>query len=501
MRLITGDECGLLKECIPELSRKEEDPNAIVKPFTTMTDVRKDGVRRIDPKEQQSRTRGVIDMVPIEMDDEKISVAALRSNGSIEFWNADVKSKRDYGKYSLDSTVQNAFTNIEYDGKVRPLGVGVFEKSTRVCAGDMLGNIAIINAKKGNVVKEYNCYTNSKGRTTISYTPGNNLNTQLATAMACDTINGRVAIGGRERETVLLDLATGGIVFKAKNLPPDPQTLLQQPVWPSSILFLQDSNIMAVGTAYKQVRLYDVREDSRIRRPTACTPEGLLEYRITSLCQVDEHRLVAADSAGEIYDLDMRTMDRNLKRKDNNNVGRFVGPAGSVRQLKKHPTLPRMAVVGLDRMLRVYDTKSRKQLDCIYLKQRLNCVLFGSQDTWELGEPEDHTMDSDQDIDLDDVVEDYIDSDDEEAIRQKHLKDFENASASEDENDDGSKDEEEEDSQSEEDDSEEEEEEEEASENDDASESVEDDDEDDEEDSESEEGDRKRREKKRRRVT
>ncbi|KAL3939499.1 MAG: hypothetical protein SGBAC_005784 [Bacillariaceae sp.] len=498
MRLITGDECGLLKECIPELSRREEDPNAVVKPFTTMADVKKDGVRRVDPKGKQSRRRGVIDMVPIETGDEELSLAALRSNGSIDFWSGDVKKKRDYGKYSLDSTLQNAFTNIEYDGNVRPLGLGVFEKSTRICAGDMLGNVAIINAQKGSVVKEYNCYTTSKGSKTISYTPGKSLNTQLATAMACDPINGRVAVGGRERETVLLDLATGGVVFKAKNLPPDPQTLLQQPVWPSSILFLEDSNIMAVGTAYKQVRLYDVREDSRMRRPTACTPEGLLEYRVTALCQADEHRLVVGDSAGELYDLDMRTMDRNLKRKENNNLGRYVGPAGSVRQLKKHPTLPRVAAIGLDRMLRIYDTKSRKQLDCIYLKQRLNCVLFGSQDTWELGEPEDHTMDSDQDIDLDDVVEDYVDSDDEEAMRQKHLNDFEDASSSEDDSNDGSKDAE---SRSE-DESEEAEEEAALSEKDVASESEDDDEDDDDDDSESEEDDiRKRREKKRRRVT
>eukprot|EP00980_Cylindrotheca_fusiformis_P008970 scaffold1912_cov135-Cylindrotheca_fusiformis.AAC.17 len=411
MRLLTGDECGLLKECIPELSRKKEDVNAPVSPFGAMPDVTREGVKRIDPKETQSRSRGIVDMVFTGTAENEASFAALRQNGSIEFWQSKIKDKDGFGTYNKGMSIQQVFSTDEDDKKIRPLGIGYFHSHDRVCAGDMLGNIALISVETGKIVKQYNGFSTSKKGKTISYTPGNNLNTQLATAMACDSINGRVAIGGRERETTLLDISSGNIVFKAKNLPPDPQTLLQQPVWPSSILFLEGSSVMAVGTAYKQVRLYDVRENSKVRRPTAASPEGLLEYRVTSLCQVSEHRLVVGDAAGCIYDLDMRSLDRNLKRTDNNNIARYMGPAGSVRQLKKHPSLPRIAAVGLDRMLRIYDTTKRKQLDCIYMKQRLNCVLFGSDDTWEIGEANKVTGDEgDYDIDQDDVVEEYVDS-------------------------------------------------------------------------------------------
>jgi ribosome biogenesis protein NSA1 len=230
-------------------------------------------------------------------------------------------------------------------------------------------------------------------------------------------VYGRVAVGGRERETTMVDIESGTVVFKAKNLPPDPQTLLQQPVWPSSILFMENSNIMAVGTAHNEVRIYDVREDSKTRRPTATTPENLLEYRVTALCQVDPNHLVVGDSAGFIYDLDIRTLSRKLKGAANKNMARYIGPAGSVRQLKKHPTLPRLAAVGLDRMLRIYDTNKRKQLDCVYLKQRLNCALFCNDKTWaaEGENDEDDDVDPDDlDIDQDDVVQDYIDSDEEQ---------------------------------------------------------------------------------------
>lgn len=109
------------------------------------------------------------------------------------------------------------------------------------------------------------------------------------------------------------------------------------------------------------------------------------------------------------------------------NVGRFVGPCGSVRQIVKHEYLPVIACVGLDRMLRTYDINSRKQLDCVYLKQRLNCMLFCEDVTWsneeenvdqesfDDGEYEDMDM-FEGNIDDDDVVADYIDSSEEEGV-------------------------------------------------------------------------------------
>mmetsp|Transcript_35348 Transcript_35348/g.39427 ORF Transcript_35348/g.39427 Transcript_35348/m.39427 type:complete len:502 (-) Transcript_35348:177-1682(-) len=434
MRLVTGDECGLLKEIIPELGRKKKGPNDIIAPYNAMPDVVKEGVSRIDPKESQKRTRGVIDMVWIDEGDGIISqdggsssssFSVLRKNGSVELWNATIENKKSFGQHTLKySTSNNIFGG---DDNPRPLGLGYFHHQNRLCAGDMLGNIVILDVKNKNkcdVIQTYNAYTTNKRSNTISYTPGKLENSRLATAIAFDKAHARAAVGGREREVCLIDILTGKLIFKTKNLPPDPQTLLQQPVWPTAIQFLNnDSNMMAVGTAYKQVRLYDVRENTKTRRPTSLTPEGLLEYRVTSLCQVDEHELVAADTAGYIYSLDIRKMGRNPKGPANRDMARYAGPVGSVRQLKKHPTLPRLTAVGLDRMLRVYDTENRKQLDCIYLKQRLNCVLFHKNHIWDStgdtgvisDDDDDEDMnDDDNDIDQDDVLQDYVDTDESE---------------------------------------------------------------------------------------
>mmetsp|Transcript_20590 Transcript_20590/g.51213 ORF Transcript_20590/g.51213 Transcript_20590/m.51213 type:complete len:501 (+) Transcript_20590:124-1626(+) len=437
MRLITGDECGLLKEVIPELGRKKKDPNALIQPHSAMIDVTIGGVSRVNSKESQKRDRGVIDMVWMNEGDDAAdnetsssTFGVLRKNGSVDILTADIEKKMSFGKHSLEfSTADNIFGTKE---STRPLGLGFFNHQNRLCAGDMLGNIAVLDCTKNQceVVQTYNSYTTTKGGSTISYTPGKRENVQLATAVAFDTNRARAAVGGREREVCITDIATGKLVFKTKNMPPDPQTLLQQPVWPTAIQFLnKESNLMAVGTAYKQVRLYDVRESSKTRRPTSLTPEGLLEYRVTSLCQIDENEIVVGDASGDILTIDLRRLGRNSKGPANRDLARYAGPAGSVRQLKKHPTLPRLTAVGLDRMLRVYDTNTRKQLDCVYLKQRLNCVLCHQSNTCEPSDDASVVSDDDydkmDDIDIDqvDVVEDYVDSDD---------SDNENSSQSED---------------------------------------------------------------------
>ena len=127
------------------------------------------------------------------------------------------------------------------------------------------------------------------------------------------------------------------------------------------------------------------------------------------------------DSAGFITKLDLRKIQNQRGRSIAANIGRFYGPAGSVRQIVKHERLPIIACVGLDRMLRTYDISIRKQLDCVYLKQRLNCMLFCSDDFLNSEEDEsdaDEKVDEEEvvegDINDDDEVVDYIDSSNEE---------------------------------------------------------------------------------------
>ncbi|XP_059814525.1 WD repeat-containing protein 74-like, partial [Hypanus sabinus] len=59
------------------------------------------------------------------------------------------------------------------------------------------------------------------------------------------------------------------------------------------------------------------------------------------------------------------------------------GLAGSVRSVQCHSSLPLVASCGLDRFLRVHNVIDSKLLHKVYLKSRLNCLLFTSRDNWE----------------------------------------------------------------------------------------------------------------------
>lgn len=66
---------------------------------------------------------------------------------------------------------------------------------------------------------------------------------------------------------------------------------------------------------------------------------------------------------------------RNLRM-----IGVYKGATGSIRDLAVHSTGKYLATVGLDRIMRVYDVATRQQLHRVYLRQRLNCVLFSSEE-------------------------------------------------------------------------------------------------------------------------
>ena len=166
MRLITGDECGLLKEVVPEIGRQKDDdaddPNTPVKPYhmDLATNVTKIGSRRIAPTEEQTRERGVVDLTWLNMDEREggldgneghcgFEFAALRRNGSVQLWSASSDDPQKHGKYKMDLSTANVFS-AAWEGKnrdhtCRPLGMGYIPQSQRLCVGDAAGNIAVLD--------------------------------------------------------------------------------------------------------------------------------------------------------------------------------------------------------------------------------------------------------------------------------------------------------------------------------------------------------------------
>ena len=202
--------------------------------------------------------------------------------------------------------------------------------------------------------------------------------------VSCGAVDaaGRVALaGGMEHDACLLDLATGAVTWQAKNVAQD-HLQLRQPVWVSAAAFLRGGggggsdgsggggdnggSCFAVGTAFKQLRLYDARAETR--RPVAQVQE-VGDFGVTALALLaDGTRAVVGDKGGGLHAWDLRRL--------NAPVAKFAGNMGSVRSLGLHPTLPYLASAGLDRTARVFSLKTGKLVHTSYLKQRLGAVLF-----------------------------------------------------------------------------------------------------------------------------
>ena len=87
-----------------------------------------------------------------------------------------------------------------------------------------------------------------------------------------------VALGGKERDLSLWDVTTGTSTWLARNVPHD-KLDLREPVWVTAVRFQASSpHVLAAGTGYKQLRIYDARAQ---RRPVRTM--DLEGYRVTAI--------------------------------------------------------------------------------------------------------------------------------------------------------------------------------------------------------------------------
>ena len=105
----------------------------------------------------------------------------------------------------------------------------------------------------------------------------------------------------------------------------------------------------------------------------------------------DDSVLYTGDTTGRVSRIDLRTLRLS---------GTYKGNTGSVRDIAIHPTLPRLATVGLDRIMRVFDSESRQQLHRVYLRQQLNAVLFTSEEEVKMFAEESEESDVDNVSDM-----------------------------------------------------------------------------------------------------
>ena len=205
---------------------------------------------------------------------------------------------------------------------------------------------------------------------------------------------GRLALGGREKELAVWDIARQTALFTAKNVPND-MLNLRVPVWNADLDFRTGSdNELLAATAAREIRHYDLREGRRRPVYTAAidgTKMDVGDCRLSALALYGEHLAVVGDVVGGLSLFDLRQRQscgcaapaalqpvacRVSQPPTAVRHRAMAGGGGSVRDIAVDEARGSVACCGCDRYLRVYSVrKSRELLHKIYLKQRLNCLL------------------------------------------------------------------------------------------------------------------------------
>ena len=213
----------------------------------------------------------------------------------------------------------------------------------------------------------------------------------MVTRMRVDRVScGRLALGGREKELAVWDIATQKAIYTAKNIGND-MLNLRVPVWNADLDFRSGSeNELLALTAAREIRHYDMRIGGHGKRrpvysiPVDGTKMDVGDCRFNAMALYGDHLAICGDVVGGLSMFDLRQRI---------SVGAMAGGGGSVRDISVDEERGMIACCGADRYVRVYSIKSLKKLELaaatpgrssvgkkmlhrLYLKQRTNGVLI-----------------------------------------------------------------------------------------------------------------------------
>ncbi len=188
---------------------------------------------------------------------------------------------------------------------------------------------------------------------------------------------GRLHIAGQEHLLQTWDVATQTCIWQSKNVPHNFLDM-REDYWASGVVELEldtasemktsaaatgSGNVLATSMRGKSVYIYDQRAR---KRPVHALQHKDGQWPYTTItARAGEKMIWVGDTVGDVYHFDLRKEGR---------VSSYHGGAGSVRGLQAHPTLPLLLATGLDRYMRVYDTRDRRLVSRVYLKQHINCL-------------------------------------------------------------------------------------------------------------------------------
>ena len=284
-----------------------------------------------------------------------------------------------------------------------------------------------------------------------------------------------LAMGGKENNVVVYDLATCKVAWRVVAMPPHPQTKLFEPVWPSALLFLPEgtalrieksqarcaaeklkaqqeldqliikrlvkngvpkpgvptpardeaarpfvfetqprSQMLVVATRYGHVRLYDMTAGRQAKTDKEHSTRAI---NCMTLDTTNPKRVLYGTVTGEILGLDLERQEV---------TGSFRGVSSSIRMCTSCGNV--LVACGLDRFVRVFDLRRRTLITKIHIKLMPTTMLLSGagyqeeaakqkeeEDMWQtIAETPFAPVDDKNDDSDDDSDNDADDSDDDD---------------------------------------------------------------------------------------
>ncbi|CAM9209091.1 unnamed protein product, partial [Ectocarpus fasciculatus] len=251
MRVITGDETGLLK----------------------LVDVMSNTSSRFG---EQNRELGIKGLAWVVQNEEFF---LARSNGLLEYYTVTG------GELVCRDSVQ-----VTLEGAVAGL---VCNQEGTVSMYSSAGGVATFNRSAGGKIHDLQNMLTARG--------------PVSSIAVNDSL---VAVGGQENDVQLWDATKKEVLWSAKNVPHDFLSL-RVPVWVTSLSFMRTNDCyseheIVTGTGHKHVRMYDVRAK---RQPVLSIDIG--DFRVTSIApHIDGSSVFVGDTSGGFNIWDVRNSAR-----------------------------------------------------------------------------------------------------------------------------------------------------------------------------------------------
>ena len=202
-----------------------------------------------------------------------------------------------------------------------------------------------------------------------------------------ESTNKILLCGVSELLASVVDVEQRKEIWRARNVPHD-MLNMSIPVWDKDGDWMDPSTIVT-STAYGHIRLYDIRGPKRPVFTTSLTDEVARNNGITKIQQItrndndislncvrcnihSQDNIIVSSNRGDMYSIDVRLATKEHK---GHILGRFKGIQGSIRDIVIDENIENTVFAsGLDRFVRVYSTKTFKEIDRCYTKLRQNCL-------------------------------------------------------------------------------------------------------------------------------